>query len=419
MAPPKIAPAECAGLAEGHSVETWFHVTPAGTRAECAETLYDLAPLKTVDIYVGPDIEHAKPVHHARELATDLSTLTILHTYHPWLKDPPRSLAMMLERIRDLNGGKKIALYFGTEPTIELAGMTYWSARGPTISLFDTLTPTDEMRKAQQDASARRSRGISPTMLQHEVSHVLMAALYRGQTPDYAGHIGHDHSFRPAIDHRTNPGAAWSEGFADAMGHLEYAPESEVDWLASTYLGNWPGRPLADRLSNEFLVRDVLRAYIGTSHRMHQPDGTAVQFEPDYRRLEKVWATMLQAGVQQSLQEFADDYLHLHPEERGPFLKILQQFAMADVVSGNHFLERRIAQFIRTEDARPASKLAELHPDTIRQRVWQKLVAEHQADTRLTDRRVPAEHRVVLMEKIARYLHDTVIRETDLAPFSL
>lgn len=418
MAPPKIAPVDCNGLAEGYGIEMWFHATPAETRAQCADALYDLAPLRNVDLYAGPDIDHTKPVRHARELANDLSTLTILHTYHDWLKNPPRSLAMMLERIRQ-HSGKRLALHFGTEPTIQLGGMTYWDARSPTISLFDTLTPTDEMRKAQQDAPAPLSRSISPTMLQHEVGHALMDALYRGQTPDYAGHIGHDYSFRPAIDHRTNPGAAWSEGFADAMGHLEYAPESEVDWLASTYLGNWPDRPLANRLSNEFVVRDVLRTYIGVRHGIPQPDGATVWIEPDYRRLEKVWDTMRQAGVQQSLQEFADDHLYLHPEERGPFLNILQQFAMADVVSGNHFVERRIVQFIRTEDARPASKLDELHPNTVRRRVWQKLVAAHQADTRLTDRQVPVERRLALMEKIDRYLHDAVTRETDLAPFSL
>lgn len=411
MAPPKIAAADCDALATT-SIGNWFHTASAEMRAQCADALYDLAPLRNVDIYV---LGHVKPVRHARELAADLSTLTILHTYYDWLKNPPRSLAMMLERIRQLNGGKKLALHFGTEPSTLLAGMYYPGARTPTISLFDTLTLTEDLRKARQDAPTPLARGISPTSLLHEVGHGLMAALYRDRLPDYAGHIGHDRPLTPAIMHRTNPGAAWSEGFASAMQYLEYATDTVVDWHAAVYWGGWSNRPLADRLSNEFVVRDILLAYIGTSHRIHQPDGTAVQFEPDYRRLEKVWATMLQAGVQQSLQEFVADHLLLYPEERGPFLKILQQFAMTDVVSSNHFLERRIAGFIRTENARPASKLGELHPHTIRRHAWQKLVAEHQADTRLTDRQIPVEHRIVLMEKIARYLHDAVIRETDLS----
>ena len=257
-------------------------------------------------------------VKHGRQLMKTQGTYRLAKYFFPALIDPPEGLRVLISEVLQRNGGKKIPLVL--EGKVTRTHMGFFRGSRASIHLFDTLS---------QPKGKKVDYGVMDrSTLHHEMGHHLMYLLYGKKFPSYEGHEGHDREAEKYEDAVTNPGAAWSEGFAGAMGNLDGRGHDGL--FSSTELSDaWFKKDLKNRLSNEYVITALLSEYIQS--REKRGSMVYVVFNQDSKaRLEKIFACMESSGLQKDFGVFAGDFLEQFPEEASRFKPLLGKYGFSE-----------------------------------------------------------------------------------------
>lgn len=375
---------------------------PDDVRDRCAPEIFDLSKIRQFTFQTPKDEGGYRAVTSPAELLKDQGTYQLATLYFRVLQRPDGVLGALTQVALEWSGLDRLPLVLEPEPHQRYGGQLRFSSSAdgvriepPAIHLVDTISGSFGW--------------MSSAVLGHELGHFLMFYAYEGTMPDYGGHRGHDRIEVPPLQQAVPSGAAWSEGFANALYGLL---DSQTDFYPSRVAQErpeWAALPQHDRLSNEWVIGGVLEQFM--RREVHDSEANMIRLDVDVGRLGHVLTTMRTAGLQQTFAEFVADYLLLYPEEREAMLKTLDRYAMADVAETPHFLTRYV-EAMREGEGQP--EWLGMSDHAAKQRAWAFLCRTSQVDIRLRDTSRPLSDRARLYQEIRRYFRNAVRRSNAL-----
>ncbi|MCC6272199.1 MAG: hypothetical protein IT572_01925 [Deltaproteobacteria bacterium] len=294
---------------------------PRKLRRECGDAYFNVDDLKRFELRIGNGLGSAK-IRRGGQLMRRQATYQLASFFLPYLRDPPPGLNFLLDTLRELGGKEKVRVIFEQRVGDDHAGFFRRGGR-PEIHIVDTLSP--------MNTDSTDIRGMDVGTLYHELGHSLMYHLYGRKLSPYRGHEGHDEEARRHWESETNPGAAWSEGFAGAVSNLDFHSSHQLGW--STELPDaWFEKSLAARLSNEYVIAAVLTDYVKSEVPYKDTKMTTVVLnDASYCRLNKVFAAMRASGLQEDFGVFVKDFLRRYPEEGDRLNPILREYGLGEL----------------------------------------------------------------------------------------
>ncbi len=315
-------PSKCDAFFESFPVKD-LEAYPKKLRRDCGDAYFNVDDLKRFELRIANGVGSVK-VRRGGQLMGRQATYQLASFFLPYLRDPPPGLNFLLNALRELGGDEKVRVVFEKRVGDDHAGF-FRRGRRPEIHIVDTLSP--------MNTDSTGIRGMDLGTLYHELGHSLMYHLYGGKLPSYRGHDGHDERARRHWESETNPGAAWSEGFAGAVSNLDFRSSHQLGSSADLP-DAWFEKSLAARLSNEYVIAAVLTDYVKSEVPYKDTKMTTVVLnDASYCRLNKIFAAMRASGLQEDFGVFVRDFLSRYPEE-GPRLNpILREYGMGELAS--------------------------------------------------------------------------------------
>ncbi|MCE9625526.1 MAG: hypothetical protein K8R69_08780 [Deltaproteobacteria bacterium] len=300
-----------------------FGSLPATQRRRCGDAYLPLSQVEDFELR----IRHRgvqRRIRRGAQLTRFQATYRLADFYLPTLRHPPPGLCFLANSLKELLGGSPITLVLETEIGRGSAGFFRQGKHRSGIHLLDTL-------------SARSGKGVEngimdTATLYHELGHSLMFYLYGKGMPDYRGHPGHDGEAESYDLARTNPGAAWSEGFAGAIANLDYHSSRGI--YSATYLPEqWFHLSSEARFSNEFVIAAALTDYLKSEVSAGEGQTRVIWDSAAESRLRKVFRCMSGSGLQGDFREFLREYSESFPEEMSRLRPILRDYGLEDFSS--------------------------------------------------------------------------------------
>lgn len=314
-------PSKCEAFFESFPVKD-LESHPRKLRRDCGDAYFNVDDLKRFELRVGNGIGSAR-VWRGAQLMRRQATYQLASFFLPYLRDPPPGLNFLLNTLRDLGGKEKVRVVFENRVGDDHAGFFRRGGRHPEIHIVDTLSPIN--------TDSTGIRGMDVATLYHELGHSLMYHLYGQKLPPYRGHEGHDEEARRHWESETNPGAAWSEGFAGAISNLDFHSSHHLSSSAGLP-DAWFEKKLAEKLSNEYVIAAVLTEYVKSEVPYKDTEMTTVVLnEASYCRLNKIFAAMRASGMQEDFGVFVRDFLARYPEEGGRLNHILRGYGLDEL----------------------------------------------------------------------------------------
>jgi hypothetical protein len=374
----------------------------AANRARCVRAVFTLNSGEYFKITTGKHPVSARVVTDPYELTKDPGTYRLLRYYYKAIRHVDNAQRWIIQSIEHLdNTYDRLEVYF--------APGTHWTenARAYFLPLRNSRRLPLGLRFNAKTVTSNRRQTIG-----HELGHAYMFVAYGRQLPNYEGHRGHDMTSQGDAYDQTNPGAAWSEGFAQSMGALGHY-SSRTPESFTTQRPRWMTLPLHMRLSNEHVICAVLYDLMHSMDLIPRGNFLTWELQTHHDQYVKVTATLHRAGLQQSFAEFVEDFLHLYPEERKALTRSLKKYGMADVIGTvPNYKERRILRFVDAMN----SMVGIVTRDLARNKAWATLTTEHGIDKALLDRSKPIQARLKLMAKAKRYIARAAKRAWDPKP---
>lgn len=293
---------------------------PRKTRNACGEQRFAIEDLKYFTLkrrWAGVNYR----VREGKQLMRHQAHYRLANFFFDSFTNPEPGLKILIEQIQQRNGGEKITVVLDSRVIRGPLGSFSPVSRGK-VFLYDNLSKPKH----------KQSNGgvMDHATLNHEMGHHLMYLLYGKKFPSYEGHEGHDLEAETYFDSQTNLGAAWSEGFANAMGNLDggsaggRATRHDVsdDWLCKS---------LKARLSNEYVIEAVLTDYIMSRHQTGPRLYQVVLDQESEKRLQKIFHCMEVSGRQKSFQDFMGDFYAMYPEEAGRLDPLLRTYGLSEL----------------------------------------------------------------------------------------
>lgn len=316
-------PSKCDAFFESFPVKD-LEAYPKKLRRDCGDAYFHVDDMKRFELRIGNGIGSAR-VRRGAQLMRRQATYQLASFFLPYLRDPPPGLNFLLDTLRELGGNEKVKVVFEKRVGDDHAGFFRRGGRHPEIHIVDTFSPLDT------DSTDIRSMDVST--LYHELGHSLMYHLYGRKLPPYHGHEGHDDGARRHWESETNPGAAWSEGFAGAVSNLDFRSSHQLGSSADLP-DAWFEKNFAARLSNEYVIAAVLTDYVKSEVPYKDTKMTTVVLnDASYCRLNKIFAAMRASGLQEDFGVFVGDFLRRYPEEGARLNPILREYGLGELAS--------------------------------------------------------------------------------------
>ena len=324
--------------------------------------------------------------------------------YHDRLLLPEPGLKELIRNIRELSGGKKITTVFPNISTLERGGYYMLGVDGP-VTIHDTMNVAMTEKEWSTKSYVRMQ---TPFVLYHELGHKLMQLVYGGEFPSYEGHRGHDKNKNIFLQ-KVPLGAAWSEGFASAMGTLDFGFPDTPQKSEFYFSKEWHSRTVKDKLSNEWAIALVLREFMGVCEK----DGRSEYCKADLNEAKKIINVMKESGLQKNFQEFLVDYVSVHPKDKPALLIALKGYGFVrtekderELFDCPSFKERAIAKFIEKHEEFSTWSL--VLPSAARAKKWEEF-KEQGVVAKLTSKDFPLNERhdamkrlEVILERVAK-----------------
>ncbi|MDL1871212.1 hypothetical protein FBR05_03305 [Deltaproteobacteria bacterium PRO3] len=311
---------KCAAFFESFPVKD-LEAYPKKLRRDCGDAYFNVDDLKRFELRIANGVGSAR-VRRGAQLMGRQATYQLASFFLPYLRDPPPGLNFLLDTLRELGGDEKVRVVFEKRVGDDHAGF-FRRGRRPEIHVVDTLSP--------MNTDSTGIRGMDLGTLYHELGHSLMYQLYGGKLPPYRGHEGHDDRARRHWESETNPGAAWSEGFAGAVSNLDFRSSHQLGSSADLP-DAWFEKSFAARLSNEYVIAAVLTDYVKSEVPYKDTKMTTVVLnDASYCRLNKIFAAMRASGLQEDFGVFVGDFLRRYPEEGSRLNRLLRKYGLEEL----------------------------------------------------------------------------------------
>ncbi len=315
--------ANCEPLFESFPVKD-LEAYPRKLRRECGDAYFNVDDLKRFELRIGNGVGSTR-VWRGGQLMRRQATYQLASFYLDYLRNPPPGLGFLLDTLRELRGREQVRIVFENQVGDRHSGWFRGRGRHQEIHIVDTFSPLE--------SESTNIRGMDVSTLYHELGHSLMYHLYGRKFPPYRGHEGHDDRAVRHWESETNPGAAWSEGFAGAISNLDYH-SSKVLRGSGDLFPAWFEKSLEARLSNEYVIAAVLTDYVKSEVPYKDTKMTTVVLnDASYCRLNKIFAAMRASGMQEDFREFVEDFLRRHPEEGSRLNPILREYGLGELAS--------------------------------------------------------------------------------------
>ena len=363
-------------------------------RGKCAREFFDLSTMGEYEFLIG-----SWPVRDVSELVETRALFTVSKFYYSSLQEPAPVTAFLTKLYLKATKRDKVPILIDAKAHREFSGLANLS-RG-TIQIVDTLSSYEGQPEVDlTDPSTFIGGSLSIGTFNHELGHHLMYQFYGKEFPDYEGHRGHDKDATSHVDATTNPGAAWAEGFANAMSMVEYGSPSELSpfQLRST---NWSKRSTEEKIRNEYIIGKILMTFIISKIKISDR-ATRLEMDDDaFLRLRRVFSCMLRSGLQKDFREFVADYIFLYPRDRERFEGFLKSWSMSKVVNSPHVIERFIARMDSIE-----IPIFGPSPDECRVGKWKRLKESGAVERYLTNPDLSPSQRLENMRRMERAIEN-------------
>ena len=304
--------------------------SPKKIRQACGDAYFPIDTLKDFDLRIGRGLGSVK-VRSGGQLMKRQATYQLGRFFFSSLRNPEPGLRFILQELHELSGKDKIKLVLEPRVSRGNRGWFIGIGRRQEIHLADTFSTVN--------GKPKEMGSMDVSTLYHELGHNLRYLLYGKKIPHYGG-PSHDLSAVRDWEEQTTPSAAWSEGFAGAIGNLDYRKGGGISDPSQLFPA-WFEMDLEERLSNEEVIAAILTEYIKSlvPYRDTKMMTTALD-EASYCRLRKIFATMRAEGLQKNFAVFVSDFLRRYPEEGERLNPILRDFGMGELASDAEKFEK-------------------------------------------------------------------------------